>query len=49
MTSTSPSNPITSNQPPRRQTINSNTPLISQPADDELMAYINQTTESTRF
>jgi len=46
---TSPSNVITSNQSFRRQTINSNSPIISQPNDEDLMPYINQTTESTRL
>ena len=46
---TSSSNILSSGQSSRRQTINSNSPIVSQPADDELASYINQTTESTRF
>ncbi len=38
-----------SNQSQRRQTINSNSPVISQQNDEDLMSYINQATESTRF
>ncbi len=43
------SNIISSNQPSRRQTIDSNSTLINQAIDEDLMCYLNQTTESTRF
>ncbi len=47
--STSPLNDITINQPSRRQTIESNTFVINQPDNEDLIEYINQATESTRF
>jgi hypothetical protein len=47
--STHSSNLITSNQTSRRQTIDSNSSIINPAVDEDLMCYLNQSTESTRF
>ncbi|CAF1016252.1 unnamed protein product [Rotaria sp. Silwood1] len=46
---TSPSNVMTSNQSNRRQTIDNTNIRTNRPNHEELMCYINQTTESTRL
>ncbi|CAF4178785.1 unnamed protein product [Rotaria sp. Silwood2] len=45
----SPSNVVASNQSSRRQTINTTNMRTNGPDHEELMSYINQTTESTRL